>query len=519
MIKGRTTVWLALILMMLMPLAAFAQETGPEAYEEEPLPFEDESIPYTADSEESTSGTEDAAAEGVELEETAVPGTTSSPAGEADTAEPEVTATPEAALEGDASTGDSESEKDPDRETAGSETEDPGSVDEKAAISFPYKASSTYYEIYSDVDQSFSETTARKLDAYFQLFNSYFHYPEAEMEKRLKCKILSNKAQYDQYLQERLVKVNMNVIYLHYQKRPERSELVALFDNSDPDWEDNLRDQAFIQFLKTHVSNPPSWLLYGFLIYFQRSEVDTVSRTITEKRNLSRLSTLKASLDPSPDFSVNQLLKMDIDEVGAMQKEYLAMCWGLVDFLLYCEKEEINRLLWDSIRSLKKNASTIENEEIIDKVFSWVPQEDLQSEYVNYFSDTLLTYNELIRAGITAYNNEEYTQASDYFNKARGQNPTQHSPDYHLGLIAYSEGNYEDAEGLFREALKKVEKNEEVNAQQKNEAIGLIYYAMGVNAYDAGNIGIAKDFLKQSVWTDDGKYSQKARELLDKIQM
>lgn len=371
-----------------------------------------------------------------------------------------------------------------------------------------YRAATDHYAVYSAVSKEHAEDTAKKMEAFASLFNSYFHFDLTSMEAPMTMRIFSKKDDFNEYLRSIISEEKDNFVFLQYSD-PSKSELVGFVQPEDQ-FELSLVRHGFIQFLKTFIPEPPLWLQRGFTLYLEKSTYDEENEYAVHNENMAWLNTLKNFIASTKESSAGELppitLLLQPDEATASQKvPFYAVSWGLVTFLLESSNNNYNRLMWDTISTLDPWISRSENEKaVVDDVFAWTNQYLFQSDFLSYIN-SLKTFPELVESGIEEYNQGNMDKSEDLFIEAIVQNGEHYLPYYYLGLINYSKEDYSLAEYYYQSAMI-------LGGDQ-----ALTNYALGVNAFADNRLDEAKQYLSQAKEADPGKYASKADKILDRI--
>ena len=86
---------------------------------------------------------------------------------------------------------------------------------------------SDYYKVYSEISMTHAQQTAEKLDAYFELYNSYFHFDPSALTTKMKVKLLANQESYKKYLARTVPDVKNSFVYLQYKNYAEGYDIFA----------------------------------------------------------------------------------------------------------------------------------------------------------------------------------------------------------------------------------------------------------------------------------------------------
>ena len=367
-----------------------------------------------------------------------------------------------------------------------------------------YEAAAKYYQITSEVSQEHAVSMGKNLDALFDIFNSYFRFDAAALPAKLKVRILANKQRYDEYLHRFVPRSRDDFTYLHYTD-PSKCELVG-YAEEDPDFRLALNHQAFIQFLRAFIVNPPLWMREGFAVYFENITFDPVAGTVLYQENLAWLDTLKdmAAKKGEKLMPIHDIMTLDPDGVRGNLETFYPQAWGIVSFLTGTRDPNYSRLLWDSITLLSPSASLDENQKnVYDRVFKWYNERTLTADFITYV-DSRKSFRSLVQGGIDLYSANNLEEALKLFDEAAKIDENNFVPYYYRGLIHYARKEYAAADKQYAASLAK-------GAQP-----ALIYYAMGINALADGRIDAALESLKKAGDADPA-YKQKAEDLSKRI--
>jgi tetratricopeptide (TPR) repeat protein len=266
-----------------------------------------------------------------------------------------------------------------------------------------------------------------------------------------------------------------------------------------------LAHQSFIQFLRGHIPNPPTWIREGFGIYFNSLTYDPQEQVLRYEENLAWLDTVKG-------LGINllyprQILLADTMANSGTAGQYsrnLQICsWAFVSFLLY--SEEHYRTLTESFMVLSSHNTAEENSLAVTERFSlWTDFSVMDREYADYL-DSRKTFTELIAEGRRYYDSGNAETAELYFLAASDLRPAHYAPYYYLGLLYFDANLYDAAEGYYLLAL-------EHGADQ-----ALVSYALGINAVSAGNNNAARTWLERAAALDPARYRTRAQDLIQRL--
>jgi tetratricopeptide (TPR) repeat protein len=372
-------------------------------------------------------------------------------------------------------------------------------------------AESTHYKVFFEGNLEQGKLVASGMDAFFDLYNSFFHFDPAKLTTKLKVRIFKDKAGFDAYLNKVISQSADSFVYLQY-NNPEKCELVG-FLQEDAAFQTSLIHHGTIQFFKTFIPNPPLWMQKGVAVYFETSSYDSEKKVAVYKKNLSWVETFKKLLakessasGASQLFPISTLLSIDVATANTKIDAFYAQSWGLVSFLLNSEKKEYNRLFWDSISSLKPEASKRDNEmALINTAYRWVDKDLFVKDFEDYIRN-LKTFPDLVEDGMAYYTQGDMDKAEASFEKALDLESGYYIPYYYLGLISYARKDFPMAEYYYHTAI------------QMGGDAGLSYYALGVNAYADSRFEDAVFYLAQSKEIDPSGYGTRASSLLTRIE-
>ena len=357
---------------------------------------------------------------------------------------------------------------------------------------------SLYFHVISDSGSYDAETLLRELELRFEIYNRLFRFNAAALSAPLKVRSIGNKAEYDRYVMERLGSVRDGAVYLHY-NQPDRRELIV--NRGSAEELRMLPHQAFIQYLRAFVSQPPTWMREGFAIYFNTLKFDKNARELRYEENLAWLETVKNLGNGVPN--IESVLLADLRG----QPEYFQpVSWALVSFFLNAGgNNEYFRSLTESFMLLSDQRTAAENSQtVLDRLLRWTNTQQLSADYFGYISSRR-TFAELVDAGQRAYAASDYANAASFFQGAIYQKPTHYAPYYYLGLLSYENHDYDNAEIYYRTAMAY------------GADIALVNYALGVNAATANRPADAIAYLEMAIATSPERYRERAENIIVRI--
>ena len=340
----------------------------------------------------------------------------------------------------------------------------------------------------------------KEMELRFNVYNRLFRFDPSLLPSPLRVRIFADKQAYDSYIFERLGDTRPGALYLHYNQADRREMVVHL---GSAETAPMLAHQAFIQYLRAFVPNPPSWMREGFAIYFSTLRI-IPPETVDYEENLFWLETVKSMGTRLPP--VNTLLLADIaGHPQLSSEEFQIASWALVSFMLNSGWEYF-RSLTESFMLLSPSAQTGENSQtIIQRLSLWNNLDTMTGDLRNYLAGRK-TFRELMDYGHSAYSLGDFYNAELSFLEALNQRPSDFAPYYYLGLLYYEGKDYASAELYYLASLER----------GADEA--LINYALGINAMSAARRDDAVNYLQKAAALDPARYRTRVEDLIRRIE-
>lgn len=371
-----------------------------------------------------------------------------------------------------------------------------------------HEVETEHYRVLSEVSEEHAAITAQRLEAMMELYNEYFHFDVSSLPARLKVRIFNSKERFDRYLTRIIDSTREDFIYLHYTDL-EKSELVGFAMEDETAFNQALNHQSVIQFMRAFVANPPLWMREGFAVFFETTEFDPAFGAAIYRENLAWLETLKSIMDGSAGvtpLTLEEILTIDVAGAREQIDVFYPQAWGMVSFLVNSSNRDFNRILWDAISALDPNANLAENSaRVRRRAFGFVSEDFLVEDFVGYVDDRR-SFAGLVEDGIAAYAEGDVAAAEEAFVKAVNLEDENFIPFYYLGLINYDRRNYSLAEFYYNQAL-------ELGADD-----ALTYYALGVNAFADNRFDQAVVFLNRTLELAPEEYTDRAEQILARIE-
>jgi tetratricopeptide (TPR) repeat protein len=365
-------------------------------------------------------------------------------------------------------------------------------------------ASSRHYSVWSDAGKDDAVTLAATLDGLFGVYNEYFRFDETKLKALLTVRKFSAKGPFDAYLQKVIGETKDDFVYLHY-PTVERSELVVFDKGNADDFDASLAHQAFVQFLKAFIPEPPLWIREGFAVFFERTRLDPATGAVKYSENQAWLETVKLLKSQSRLYKVADLMKLSSDDARSGLDVFYPESWALVSFFTGSPDRRYNRFIWDAIGLLSPDATLEQNQAAIREFFlRWHGQDAAESDFLAYLNGQK-TFAELVTSGVGSYGDKDLETAFKSFTQALSKNSSSYIPYYYLGLIAYARGDYALAEEYYKTAL------------DLGSDAPITNYALGINAYASRRFDEASAWLQKARDGDPAKYEAKAGEIIARI--
>ncbi|MDR0316372.1 MAG: hypothetical protein LBH97_05670 [Treponema sp.] len=349
-------------------------------------------------------------------------------------------------------------------------------------------------------DPADGKTLAFEMEERFSVYNRLFRFNPGNVAGNaawpLNVRSFRDTDAYNRYVGSQIGSIRPGAVYLHYQQR-DRRELII--NRGSAGEGQALSYQAFIQFLRAFVSNPPSWIREGFAVFFNNLGFDE-DGDLSYEENLLWLETVK-SLEYLP--MPGAILMAD---VLGMPDDFQSLAWSIVSFMLNSGKHDYLRTMTDSFMLLSDSKSAEENSaEVMKHIFLWNDMEEFDKDYREYL-DSRKSFSELLAEGQRAYDIGDTGAAILAFRDALDLRPRHFAPRYYLGLLAYELGDYDTARQYYRSSMQ-------YGADQ-----ALVLYAMGLNSAAAGRNSEAVEFLRQAAETAPARYREKTQAIITRLE-
>jgi tetratricopeptide (TPR) repeat protein len=375
--------------------------------------------------------------------------------------------------------------------------ENTGEAAETAPGGSGFGAQSGLYYVISDRGKDDALAIIKEMEMRFQVFNQVCRYDAAWLEDIYRVRAFNDEESYNAYVSSQLGETRKGAVYLHYTQR-EKRELVI--HRGSPDEKRALPREAFVQFFRGFVGDPPSWMQEGFAVYFGGFRYDEVLEKLEYTENLAWLDSVKDLGKNAP--SLEWVLLAD---VLGRPDNFQSVAWSLVSFFMNTKKEAYYRTLGEVFLTLSDQAAADDNSKYAaQRITAWTDLDVLRQDYAEYLINRK-TFNDLLKNGKDAYNAGDYLTADICFSSALNLRPDHYAPYYYLGLLSYKKRDYETTENYYRLSL------------DRGASLSLISYARGVNAASAGRIDEAVVCLEEAAAVNPAQYRDKADTLIRRL--
>lgn len=372
-----------------------------------------------------------------------------------------------------------------------------------AAPSVPQPQEGPHYLVTSALGNDRAASLLARLESLYSIYNGVFHFDDGKLPGKLVVREFATKSDFDAYLGKIAGESRNDFVYVHY-LNPLKRELLV-FDKPEPDYDSSLAHQAFVQFIKAYIAEPPLWMLDGFAVLFEDLSFDPTTLKPQVRENLAWLPTVKNYIAKKGLMPLDKFLGASADDARSNIDVFYPEAWAFVSFLVNDREGDYTRLLWESIATLDPKASLADNQAaIVRRLSDWYGLAATQSAFEAYIQSRM-TYPELLSSGNDLYSKKEYDKAAAAFDEAEGLDPSGYVAPYYLGLIAYEKGDWANADSLYRTALSR-------GADPATTG-----YAIGLNEIARGLVKEGAADLAKAAAADPQRYKAKVDDILSRL--
>jgi hypothetical protein len=240
---------------------------------------------------------------------------------------------------------------------------------------------STLFDVTSQSDGSTAEMLLRELELRFEEYNRLFRFNKSQLAGvPLKVRDFSDKAAYDRYVSAKSGGIWNGAIYLHHNQADKRELIINL---GSPDIEQFLPLQSFVQFLKSFIPNPPSWMLLGFEIYFNKLTFNKSIGLIIYKQIFAEFEPAKTLARTHREPSLQSVFLADIN---GEPENFLPVSCALVSFFLNAGGNgDYFQAFIESFLQLKSDGSAAQNAQaVFNRITGWTNLQKMHDDYTAY---------------------------------------------------------------------------------------------------------------------------------------
>ena len=346
-----------------------------------------------------------------------------------------------------------------------------------------------------DVSQQEAQALGLQMEGRLAVYNQIFRFDTGRLAMPLRVRAFRSRELYESHVGSRLSgEVPPGAVYLHF-AQAELRELVIHLGNEG----DALPFQAFIQFLRAFVPNPPAWIRDGFAVHFATLGFDEGGEP-THRENLVWLDAIRGMRElPSPASIMRTAAPASVEN-------FPGLAWSLVSFFLNSGNENYLRSLTESFVMLSYANTAEENAiAVANRIEMWNDMDEMAIDHLNYLN-SLRSFSEVIAEGQAAYGASRTAEAEAAFRRALEIRPDHYVPWYYLGLLAYNTGDTETAERYYRIAL------------YLGGDTASMLYALALNAATAGRTDEAVELLLEIAAIAPDRFGERARTLIAQLE-
>ena len=357
--------------------------------------------------------------------------------------------------------------------------------------------------------QSLRRSLAAQLEGRFDEFNRIFRFDPERLEGPLAVRAFGERLAYESHVEALSGRpAASGATYLHFEDPALRELAVDL----SGDWDregiaeggaeggiGELSFQAFAQFLRAFVPNPPEWIFAGFGARFAALSIDGNGVASLEESQAWLESVKAMPLLPEP---------FEIMAEGARDRleNFVGLAWSLASFFLNHTDGSYLRSLGESLAALESAAGAEENAAIaLARIAMWHDPGTIARSHRAYL-DSRETFAELIELGRAERSAGRTAEARAAFRRAAEMRPEHYAGPYYLGLVAYDEGDAEAAHDHYLAA----------------HALGadpeLVAFALALNAAAAGWLDDAVELLRAAASLAPDRFGARAEDVMERIQ-
>ncbi|MGL4524271.1 MAG: tetratricopeptide repeat protein [Spirochaetia bacterium] len=365
---------------------------------------------------------------------------------------------------------------------------------------------SSHYEVdaNSNLPPGDVERVVYLLEANYTLFSEMFTTIDHRPQNLLNVEFLGTKADFDETLAQMKVYNRHNFIYMYY-ANPQENTLITYPIEDDKEQIAQLSRHSFFSYIFDSIPTLPTWLREGMALYYASVIYNENDQGLVPYNRLY-LDDLKRVAKGS-NLPLQELMMMS-DAPGSFEnaqfERNLLFAWGIINYLMFSENESHPTLIQSAIALASKDKTQAENSQLIlDHILAQYP--GIQGDFETFLGQQM-GYIETLNALRESYTKKDYPQAKEYAESANVMKQDAYLPVYYLGLIAFENKEYEEAQKHYQQSLS-------MGAPE-----ALIDFAMGhILYYGQKDYAQASATFEQAKQKDPTKYGARVDAILKNL--
>jgi len=303
---------------------------------------------------------------------------------------------------------------------------------------------SEHYEVHSDVDEAFCRKVAERMERAFKAYASILPYPPPE-KTAFKVRVFSTKEKLDGYFRGLRQRPPPSYQYVH-----DVREVFAWVLPEKP-MAQRLHHEAFHQYFRHIVNDPPQWLNEGLAEYIETGTIDekAVFKPGMHRGFMRRWREGIRSVDPGPYNGKYPLIPL-ADLVNAPKETWLktensSYCesWGLVHFLLHGPDAKLPAPV---LKALKPGGTREENLRLAADAVLGGDAAAVEKAFFAHLDAIVLPGHADFLAGMKLSEEQKFGEAAASFTKAIEADGENERYLYWRGATLYSTSSFDRAE-------------------------------------------------------------------------
>lgn len=356
-----------------------------------------------------------------------------------------------------------------------------------------------------DVDEAFS--------AIIDYYDSMFKFDSGSVSQKLLIRITPDIEAFQQYVFDRIGQKRTQYLYIKYENNA-RSEIVLYPMNPGQGYQafagSSLNRQLFLQYLYSHIHEPPVWIRDGFQAIIEHVFWNSLSGQVDNSASYFWIEQARASERDQQVYIPPASLLLALTGQFETRVLYPQLC-AFVSFLHESKDPVYQRFLHEALLLLKPDAgrnvrTQSDNSALLANRFTvLIDRDKADKDYRLWLADKK-TFEEVFQEGLAAYSSGRYDDAERALSHAASRRPVDPVIAYYRGLVSYSAGNFETAVSFYRDALVSG-----ADIATGNWALGLAYYAMERQVE-------AEQHIRTAMEVNPARYGKRGEQLLTVMQ-